>query len=56
MINNRIKEINKLIAYCQRTNVDMIFLEGTIDKEFEEMLAEHGIVVIPKVKVEHMTR
>ncbi len=56
MISNRIKEMNKLISYCQRVKIDMLFLEGTIDKEFEDMLNQNEIVVIPKVKVEHMTR
>jgi hypothetical protein len=32
MISNRIKEMNKLISYCQRVKIDMLFLEGTIDK------------------------
>lgn len=26
MINGRIKEMNKLISYCQRTKIDMFFL------------------------------
>lgn len=34
MISNRIKEMNKLISYCQRSKIDMFLLEGTIDKEF----------------------
>jgi len=29
----------------------MFWLEGTIDKEFDDILAENGILVIPKVKV-----
>jgi hypothetical protein len=33
--------MNKLISYCQRSKIDMIFLEGTIDKEFEDMLGEN---------------
>ena len=33
--------MNKLISYCQRSNINMFFLEGTIDKEFEDMLSEN---------------
>jgi hypothetical protein len=34
MINNRLKEMNKIISYCQRVKINMIFLEGNIEKEF----------------------
>ena len=38
MVNNRLKEMNKIIGYCKRVHVNMIWLEGVIEKEFEDML------------------
>jgi hypothetical protein len=51
MINNRLKEMHKIIGYCQRVKINMVFLEGNIEKEFEDMLLASSITVIPKVKV-----
>lgn len=30
MINNRLKEMNKIISYCHRMKINMIFLEGVV--------------------------
>lgn len=56
MINNRLKEMNKIISYCQRVKINMIFLEGNIEKEFEDLLLASAITVIPRVKVEYLSR
>jgi hypothetical protein len=36
MINNRIKELKKIISYCERVKINLIFLEGIIEKEFDD--------------------
>lgn len=51
MINNRLKEINKIISYCQRVGINLILLEGAIEKEFEDLLHASLITVVPKVKI-----
>lgn len=56
MLNYRLKEMNKIISYCQRVKIDIIFLEGVIEKEFDDMLFNNNITVIPKVKVEYLSR
>lgn len=32
IVNNRTKEMGKLISYCERLGVNVIFLEGSIEK------------------------
>ena len=32
MINNRLKELKKIISYCERAKINMIFLEGIVEK------------------------
>jgi hypothetical protein len=56
MINNRLKEMKKIISYCERVKINMIFLEGSIEKEFDDEFHKSGITVIPKVKVEYLSR
>ena len=56
MMNNRLKEMNKIISYCQRVKINMIFLEGGIEKQFDDLLVNSQITVIPKVKVEYLSR
>jgi len=34
----------------------MIFLEGSIEKEFDDILHSNNITVIPKVKIEYLSR
>lgn len=56
MMNNRLKEMQKIISYCQRVKINIIFLEGGIEKEFEDLLLGSSIIVIPRVKVEYLSR
>lgn len=46
------KVLNKL----KELEVDMVFLEGSIDKEAQDMFFGNGITVISKVKIESLSR
>lgn len=32
IVNNRMKEMNKLISYCERMDINVVFLEGNLEK------------------------
>lgn len=56
MIENRKKAMGKVVGRVREMEVDVIFLEGTIDKEAQDLFFVNGITVISKVKVEIITR
>lgn len=56
MIDNRKKAMAKVLAKLKEMEVDMIFLEGSIDKETQDLFFLNNITVISKVKVETITR
>ena len=51
IVNNRIKEMNKLISYCERMSISIIFLEGNLEKECDDKFFSSGITIIPKIKI-----
>lgn len=56
MIENRKKSMKKVLAKLKEMEVDMIFLEGSIEKEAQDIFFSGGITVIAKVKIETLTR
>ena len=46
----------KLISYCERLGVNIIFLEGSIEKECDDKFSSAGISVIPQVKIDHISK
>lgn len=56
MIEHRKKSTAKVLSKLKELEVDMIFAEGTIDKEAQDIFFNAGITVITKVKVECLTR
>jgi hypothetical protein len=56
MIENRKKSMARILGQLKEMEVDMIFLEGSIDKEAQDMFFTNGITVISKIKVEYITR
>ena len=50
------KEMNKLISYCERMNINVIFLEGNLEKECDDKFFASGITIIPKIKIDHLVK
>lgn len=48
--------MGKLISYCERLGVNVIFLEGSIEKECDDKFMAAGITVIPKIKIDHISK
>jgi hypothetical protein len=56
IVNNRSKEMSKVISYCERLGIRLIFIERSIEKECENGFLRAGITVIPKIKIEHLSK
>lgn len=51
MLENRKKEMAKIIDKLRAMDIGMLFLEGSIDKESNDLLFNKEIVVISKVDI-----
>jgi hypothetical protein len=51
MIENRKKETQKIIDKLRTMEVSMVFLEGSIDREAQDILFSRDIVVFSKIEI-----
>lgn len=49
MVDNRKKEMNKIAEKLRLMHVNMVFLEGSIDKESHDTLLNRDIVVMSRI-------
>jgi hypothetical protein len=56
MIENRKKETQKIIDKLRTMEVSMVFLEGSIDREAQDILFSRDIVVFSKIEINILSK